>query len=404
MVIYSKKNEGVEEKPTQGRYEELDSLRGLAALAVFLGHILLIFNLSFYALVLFEFGPFRVFVAGSEAVMLFFILSGFVLSLPFYKKKPFTYNTYIIKRVCRIYVPYIFAICLAFVCKELFYDGRIASLSDWFNGLWDTKITFKEMVNHLLLVTNFSSNLNVVVWSLVHEMRISFVFPFVLLILIRIDSVKGIILAFSCSIISVFFVFLTSAEYLGTELFVSIHYLALFIVGALLAKHRKYLINCYKNLSKNFKILFFFIGIILYVYAHPSFVLNLLIPDFHPFYRTVIDSWFISAGACILIISALSSGTFSRLLNNKIINYLGKISYSLYLTHIVVLTSAMYIFSDIMPLWSVCLIAIIFTFAISSVMYEIVEKNAIKLGKYLENYMKKRIKKNVINKNEEINL
>lgn len=387
----------------QGRYDELDSLRGLAALAVFFGHIFLIFNLSFYAIVLFEFGPFRAFIAGSEAVMLFFILSGFVLSLPFYSKRPFSYSTYAIKRICRIYVPYIFAILLAFVCKELFYDGRIASLSKWFNELWDTDVTLKEMVNHLLLVGDFSSNLNVVVWSLVHEMRISFIFPFLMFFLIKIDTVKGIGLAILCSIASVIFVFLTGSEYFGTELFVSVHYIALFIVGALLAKHRYYLINSYRTLTGNLKILIFFIGVILYVYAHPSFVLNIFIPDFHPFYRTVIDSWFVSAGACILIISALSSGKFSRLLNNKIINYLGKISYSLYLTHIAVLISSMYLLSGILPLWSICLIAIVLTLVISSVMYEIVEKNSIKLGRYLGNRLK-RTEKNVINKNEEINL
>lgn len=404
MVSNNNNIRGTEENPMLERYEELDSLRGLAALAVFLSHIMLIFNLSFYALVLFEFGPFRALVAGSEAVMLFFILSGFVLSLPFYKRKSFAYNTYVIKRICRIYIPYIFAVILAFVCKELFYDGRISGLSDWFNGLWDTSITSKEIVNHLLLVTNFSSNLNVVVWSLVHEMRISFVFPFVMLILLRVNSIKGIILAFSCSVLSVIFVFLTNADYLGTELFVSIHYTALFIVGALLAKHRKYLINSYKNLSRNIKVLLFFVGIILYVYAHPSFVLNMLIPDMHPFYRTVIDSWLIAGGACILIVSALSAGAFSRLLNNKFINYLGKISYSLYLTHIVVLTSTMYILSGKLPFWSICLIAIISTLVISSVMYEIVEKSAIKLGKSIENYIKNKINKDVINTSKEAKL
>ncbi len=61
------------------RYEELDSLRGLAALSVFFSHMYLMFNESMVSTFLFEYGPFRAFIAGSEAVILFFVLSGFVL-------------------------------------------------------------------------------------------------------------------------------------------------------------------------------------------------------------------------------------------------------------------------------------------------------------------------------------
>jgi peptidoglycan/LPS O-acetylase OafA/YrhL len=107
------------------RFEELDSLRGLAALAVFFGHMYLVFNENLISKLLFEFGPLRIAVAGSEAVTFFFVLSGFVLSLPFYSNRQPNYRHFVIRRVCRIYIPYIIAILVALSFRE-------ASCSFWF--------------------------------------------------------------------------------------------------------------------------------------------------------------------------------------------------------------------------------------------------------------------------------
>ncbi|WP_144023683.1 hypothetical protein MHI37_02180 [Paenibacillus sp. FSL H8-0548] len=64
------------------RYEELDSLRGLAALAVMIGHFLLVFapiaqntsDLGFldYPLNLFKYTPLHAVWGGHEAVIMFF--------------------------------------------------------------------------------------------------------------------------------------------------------------------------------------------------------------------------------------------------------------------------------------------------------------------------------------------
>ena len=79
----------------QVRYVELDSLRGLAALIVVLHHVLYLWETDtqpasaacrfFLDLI----NPF-----GFEAVILFFVLSGFVLSLPAVDGKPQTYLTF----------------------------------------------------------------------------------------------------------------------------------------------------------------------------------------------------------------------------------------------------------------------------------------------------------------------
>src|ERR1700752_5319544 len=90
------------------RYEEMDSLRGAAAMMVVLNH----FFLASYPtgrsedLVRFLADPLQ---NGPAAVILFFLLSGFVLSIPVWREKSQSYRVFLTRRVCRIYIPYLFA-------------------------------------------------------------------------------------------------------------------------------------------------------------------------------------------------------------------------------------------------------------------------------------------------------
>ncbi|MEH6848544.1 acyltransferase family protein [Bacillus pseudomycoides] len=371
------------------RYKNLDSLRGLAALSVFLGHMYLIFYHTGITRILFERGPFRIFIAGSEAVTLFFVLSGFVLSLPFYSNNKFDYRVYVFKRFCRIYIPYIVAIGIAIICKEAFYSGYIVGFTDWFNVNWRHIIDMDTIINHLLLIVTFTSNLDNVIWSLIHEMRISLIFPIVMFLLVKSDFKKGIGLAILLTCISIIFS-LSDNQFSGTEVYYTIHCTSLFIIGALLAKYRTSLISEFSNLTMKNKIFLFVVGIILYLYAHPSFVLNILIPNLNPFYRAITDTWITSLGASILIIIAISSSRISKILSNKFINHIGKTSYSLYLYHLIVLLSCVHLLSGIVPTWVICIISVIGTIIVSSCMYYLVEKPAMKLSKVLTNWVIKR--------------
>jgi len=372
------------------RFEELDSLRGIAALTVFFSHIYLVFNENIFSKVFFEYGPFRIFTAGSEAVTLFFVLSGFVLSFPFITKKPFNYFIYFIKRFCRIYLPYLAAFLLAFIGWKIFYTMKIIGLSNWFNVNWSQSLNFSSILDHLLLVKTFMSNLNNVIWSLVHEMRISIFFPVIMFILMRLNFVKGIIFAFLLSVLSVVYFSFTESHFIGTEVYVTIHYSAIFIIGALLARYKDNILNRISTFNRRSKLALFLTSVCLYLYAHPSFIINIVYTNFPPFYRTVIDSWFTSFGAGILIILAISSSLFSKILKNKIIVFLGKISYSLYLTHLTVLFASVHLLYGNFPMWIILLIVIAITLIVSSFMYYWVEKPAIKLGKLLTKNINKR--------------
>jgi peptidoglycan/LPS O-acetylase OafA/YrhL len=87
-------------------YYQLDSLRFYAALSVMLGHFCLI-NGDYYLLM----QPQYFFAAGHEAVILFFVLSGFALTDSILNNK-FIYFSYEIKRIIRIYPTYYFDVSM----------------------------------------------------------------------------------------------------------------------------------------------------------------------------------------------------------------------------------------------------------------------------------------------------
>lgn len=365
------------------RFEELDSLRGIAAIIVMFLHMYEIIPENKFIKILFEYGPLRLFISGGESVILFFVLSGFVLSLPFYNKSNFGYIPFIIKRICRIYIPYLVSIIAVLGCREMFYTGKTPNLSGWFNSFWTNTANASVLREHLILVDSFLSNLNPVVWSLVHEMRISLVFPFVMYFLIKLNWKKVIILSLLFSLVSVISFYLFKPSDTGTELSATINYIAMFIMGAFIAKYRGEIQKKYLSISKRSKILLFLSGLFMYLYVHPSFVLKIIFSNIAPFYRTVIDSWTVSLGSVIIIVFSMCSVKLSRILQVSFISFLGKISYSLYLIHLIVLFSFVRVFFNVLPIWIIYFSSLIVSLIISSLMYYIIEKPSIKVGKYL---------------------
>lgn len=85
------------------RVGQLDSLRGIAAMTVVWHHWHAATEVQ---MVRWYMVPF---FAGHEAVILFFVLSGYVLSLPTWTKRTAAYPEYLVRRVSRIYLPYLAA-------------------------------------------------------------------------------------------------------------------------------------------------------------------------------------------------------------------------------------------------------------------------------------------------------
>lgn len=336
--------------------------------------------------------PLHLLWAGHEAVIFFFVLSGFVLSLPFFSgDKEFRYGKFIMKRLFRIYIPYLAAIFFTFVCYSLFSDKTAEGLSNWFGTMWDEKLTAKTVLNHILLIGDFStSEYNTVIWSLVHEVRISFFFPLIVFIVVKINWKWCIGICFVLS--GIFGV----SHLLGLETihgyrngyFDTVHYTSMFIIGVLLAKNKDVLSNRLKSAGK-IKQIFLIIGaLFIYTYSHllsalPSNIIGV--------------EWGITVGASLLIVLALSSDGFSTILSHRILVILGELSYSLYLVHIPVIFSAFYLLGKVLPIWGIFSIALPLTFLFAYLCRKYIELPSARLGRKFT-FKKKGQSKHSINK------
>ena len=119
------------------RIVALDGLRGVAAIMVLLHHALLMLpvfaDYEWYSKVpahispgkfLLLCTPLRLVWAGQERAIMFFVLSGFVLSLPWLSGKPQSYGRFLLGRFCRIYPPYIAAMALAALASVFIGDRK----------------------------------------------------------------------------------------------------------------------------------------------------------------------------------------------------------------------------------------------------------------------------------------
>lgn len=375
------------------RITELDSLRGLAAITVLLGHILNTFPPLPKILL---YSPLRIFWSAHEAVILFFILSGFVLTIPFLKLVKINYSLYLVKRILRIYIPYIIAICSSLLLIKVSYQGAPLNIK-WVQNFWTNDINLSDLINHFILIDNFNTDaINPVIWSLVHEMRISIIFPIIVFIVIKLHWNRSLMIAVTLSIIGClisFFGLDTSKGYL-TSYAHTVHYMSFFIIGSLLAKNKEIIIEWFGKFSFKIQSLILVFGIVIYtMQIGLGYFIRIEIDLF-------VREWFIATGAVIFIIAAISINWLSELLSTKTINFLGDISYSLYLYHLPILIATFYFLHNFLPQPFIILIALPIIFAISTLSFKIVEKNTIKYGQLLT---KKWSKKNEIIVRREIN-
>ncbi|MBY0436485.1 MAG: acyltransferase [Cyclobacteriaceae bacterium] len=189
----------------------LDGLRGLAALMVLIGHAKWLLQEGYsegYLLHPNQYGLidklglyfFRLFRFGHEAVMFFFVLSGFVIHLSYAQKirdgKPLgtiDYINYYKKRISRIYPPYLVALVLTFFLDSIganifpllyLHSTMYPSINQAVSFFHDLRI----LIGNFFLVleptvVNFGSNS--VTWSLKYEWWFYMIYPFFLVISVK---------------------------------------------------------------------------------------------------------------------------------------------------------------------------------------------------------------------------
>lgn len=357
------------------RLKQLDSIRGIAALVVLFGHYIQVvpeairqlsgfpggaFNLESWTTPWpwLRFTPLRLIVDGHAAVIVFFLLSGFVLALPVTADRQPEFLPFIIKRVCRIFVPFASVTLLIIFSYNIFPISARAEVSNWFNSyipIWENV----SLSDHLFM-TGKDISLNPVMWSLLHEMRMSFVLLPIFWLMRQYGSVRTVGFSLAFSFICSFF---TSHTDNGTSWQATSHFFWLFPAGAAIAYNRDRIQRFACGFSNRVRLALWVIS------------LGLLAV---PFDRNWCD-FLIGAGAILLIVLTIIPGKISCALSTRVPVWLGRISYSLYLVHWPILFVV--ISYNVMPLW----MAFILTLIMAELSYRFIEKPSHRLGVFLEN-------------------
>ena len=314
----------------------------------------------------------RYLIEGHRAVVLFFLLSGFVLSLPQVRGagRP-AYLPYLVKRICRIYLPYLAALAVAILGCWRFHGTD--AYGGWFAQTWSAAPTWKLSLEHVGFVGDYpDAAYNTAFWSLVQEMRISLIFPFFCEAVLRMRWKAAVLLPFLLTAAA------TMAERRGllpSHVAWTVHYTGSFILGILLARHRVELEAWLDRLA------WWQYGMFALVCAGLYCVPTRLgdVGGIGQLGTDLITS-FGAAGMMLLSLCHRHAATFLR---GAVPVYLGRVSYSLYLLHGTILFAAAYLVAGRMAFSAMLLPVVALSLLAATGMYAWVEVPSIKLGRRL---------------------
>lgn len=296
---------------SQNRIKKLDSVRGIAALMVLVGHcggLPLFVDVN---------GPYFWWLKslwdGESAVIVFFVLSGYVLALQLAGHSRPNYPGFLIRRFTRIWPAFAVALIGAFALLGFFNlpSQTSGEHAGYHPGLSDLGLN--------LLMLGSSSAIDPPVWSLYVEMHLSVVFPLLYLLANRTNFPVALAVSMAASILLSRMVHWPMPDFL-VSLAASSRFLFLFVVGASLARSDSGAGGIYRAAPGWAKALGLALAVLCIAYRNAPIALPL--KGYVP--------W---AGMVLLFVYCLYSGKAERLLNARPLLFLGRISYGLYLVH-----------------------------------------------------------------------
>ena len=324
------------------RLNYLDSIRGVAACVVMLHHCWLASTYNFNADIAVALSSIEnvthyslgKLLAGHAAVLTFFVLSGFVLAYSL-QKEPMSYAAFAVKRIFRIYPAFVFVILCSYALHRAIGVRHDVSSDFLRNDVINPNISYIALAKHLALWGTIDGNeINGVIWSLVHEIRISAIFPLILLSVIKYRQKAVIyygVFSLGCTILSLCTTGRLSAGTGETTFIASLlatgFFIVFFAAGALLAIERENVALKIANSPRWKKIVFFtIVAVCLLKSGHDISNIKVITTDY-----------ICGAGAVGIIALALGIQKFRSVLNHSVPIWLGRISYSLYLVHLPIL-------------------------------------------------------------------
>jgi len=283
------------------------------------------------------FTPLHLAWAGTEAVVLFFVLSGIVLTLPYLgHRRAGTWGGYYVRRLIRLYVPAVVALVLAAVVVEAFPRTPGAGVSWWFAS-HDVPVTSAVLLHDALLLDGVSW-INAVLWSLRFEVAFSLLLPVVVFVARRVSTRLWWSLPAALALVAV--------GRLSASPFAQ--WLPIFVVGVVLASglDELRLLGLRIDSGRWRAAVWGGLGIL---------ASGLLLAEWWfrglsvaPTVWTVVAPPLVALGAALLCFLALACPAVRTACSHSAIQWAGRISFSLYLVHEPILVSCSTIFGPSM--------------------------------------------------------
>ena len=291
---------------------QLEAFRGVAACVVAVHHTIGSFNLACAPLL----GMLAHLFNGYAAVLIFFVLSGYVLGLSLdvvsSDDRWKNYLKFIARRLFRIYPAYLFSLVVIMLYLAFFHRPFVHSAAtSWFNSWYQSAPTFR----HAWGILTFKDNsLNNVVWTLRYELLCSSLLPPFHWLSRRLSPFCNFLVF--CAIAGIF-------PLLGSGFAKYFHlfYLGLLIPVAMKSFRFQQLLE---SRWRDIAMLIFTAGALL---AGNELWMR-------PGLRVISD---IFAWLLVLTVAADGSPLFHRFLAPRVVRFYGRISYSFYLLHFVVM-------------------------------------------------------------------
>lgn len=223
------------------------------------------------------------------------------------------------------------------------------------------------------------SFLNGVVWSLVHEMRLSLAFPLLMGLVLAASARRVVLIAMGCSLFGLVGNRVLIKFHVENDYMLTFHYGALFLVGFLLARHREALVAWW-GAEPVWRRRLLFVG------AAAIYTFTASVTDHLPagLIWLLLDDWAIALAAAVIMLAALAPGRWQAFLRHPICAFLGTISYSLYLVHLPIVRVLVYrVIGGKLPQAATAAITLLVSLAVAYAFHRLVERPALSWGRKL---------------------
>ena len=307
----------------------VESIRGLACLAVVFSHL----SLSFYpylhhfdqhdvasnAIVHFiHHSPFAFWYSGTAAVYVFFVLSGFILSYVICKSKnmQLKLKSMMVKRYPRLAIPALGSCILLWFALQ-FSDIDSSQVQYWLKVLATQDVSFSRAIYEGTIGSFLfaESSINWVLWTMQVELIGSFLL-FGLLYIYSLDKRLFLPLVLLFPTTAIFFK--NQELYLG---------LLCFLIGSLIFMYGRII------RSSTFAIVILLLGLYL-AGAHNT---SAAYSGLHRLMGDKMYDYCNFLSGILIVYSILMNPMLSKMLDNRVCVYLGKLSFSIYLLHLLIM-------------------------------------------------------------------